>query len=142
ARSVAGVGQRLRFATALHWEHLDDPRPPKRIHVTIGAETRDLPLPSRLEGATGRLPLTFDQRFKSVGVHLVTVIVEPEENQDVLAADNRQDIAIEVVQDLPVLLVDGAKQISSESTTFYLAKAFADPADKMKVSFITPRVVT
>jgi len=141
SRTVAGVGQRLRFATALHWDNLTDARPPKCIQVTIGAETKKLSLPARLEGASGRFALTFDHRFTALGVHLVNVLVEPDEGQDVLPADNRQDLAIEVVQELPVLLIDGDKQVSAESTTFHLTKAFADPADKAKVSFIVPRVV-
>jgi hypothetical protein len=95
-----------------------------------------------MEGTSGRLPLSFEHRFKTVGVHLVSVMVEPDESQDVLPADNRQDLVIEIVQDLPVLLIDGAEKISPESATYYLAKAFADPSDKSRVSFVTPRVVT
>lgn len=142
ARTVAGVGQRLRFTTALHWDHLTSPGPPKRIQLTIDDESKTLPLPPRLDGASGRFPLTFDHRFTAVGVHRVTVTVEPDDGQDVLPADNRQDLAIEVVQELPVLLIDGDQQVSAESATYFLAKAFADPADKAKVSFVVPRVVS
>ena len=142
SRTVVGAGQRLRFATALHWSDLDDKRPPKKIQVTIDQEIRSLPMPSRLEAATGRLPLTFDHRFTEVGVHRVSVIVDPNESQDVLLADNRQDVAIEVVQELPVLLIDGGKPGTADSSTYFLEKAFSDPADKAKVSFVVPRVVT
>jgi Aerotolerance regulator N-terminal/von Willebrand factor type A domain len=142
ARTVAGVGQRLRFTTALHWDNFADERPPKKIEVRIDNETRELSLPARLQGASGHLPLSFEHRFKSIGVHLVSVMVEPDESQDVLPADNHQNLVMEIVQELSVLLIDGAEKISPESATFYLAKAFADPSDKARVSFVTPRVVT
>jgi hypothetical protein len=74
-------------------------------------------------------------------VHLVSASVEPADGHDVLPGDNRQDLVVEVVQELPVLLIDGDKQVSSESATFFLTKAFADPTDQTRVSFIVPRVV-
>jgi hypothetical protein len=142
SRTVVGVGQRLRFATALHWDGIGDLVPPKSAQVTIGNTTRELPLPKQLDSKTGRWPLTFEHRFETIGVHRVNVAVEPTAGQDLLPADNEQNLAIEVVQALPVLLIDGDKQVNPESTTFYLGKAFADPGDRAKVSFIVPQIIS
>lgn len=140
-RTVAGVGQRLRFATALHWHNDIAPSQVKSLRAKIGDVAIELPLLKHLDGKSGRMPITFEQRFTAAGIHLVSVTVEPADGHDVLPADNRQDLAVEVVQELPVLLIDGDPQVSPESATLYLTKAFADPADKTRVSFITPRVV-
>lgn len=140
-RTVVGVGQRLRFTTSLHWDNHDAPPQVKSLRAKVGDVDTDLSLSQQLDGKSGRMPITFEHRFAATGVYLVSVRVEPADGHDVLPADNRQDLAIEVVQELPVLLIDGDKQVSPESATFYLTKAFADPADKTNVSFIVPRVV-
>src|SRR5207253_7846012 len=61
----------------------------------------DLPPPTA-RGEKGQFPFTFKHRF-AAGSHLVTVQSEP----DALPADDRQDFALEVLPQLPVLLVDG-----------------------------------
>jgi hypothetical protein len=63
------------------------------------------------------VPFTFTHAFAAPGVHLVSVILEPdpppEERppeytaKDELPGDNRQDFAVEVVRALSVLIVDG-----------------------------------
>ncbi|MCI0684566.1 MAG: BatA and WFA domain-containing protein [Gemmataceae bacterium] len=140
-RTLIGAGQRLRFTTALHWQNHDAPQV-KSLRATVGESSIDVALPKRFDGKSGRAPITFDHRFAATGMHLVSVALEPADGADMLPADNRQDLAIEVVQELPVLLIDGDKQVSARSATFYLMKAFADPADKTKVSFIVPRVAS
>ncbi len=141
ARTVAGVGQRLRFTTTLYWEGIHDRRPPRKIEVTIGTETHNLTLPEVLESDAGRLPLSFEHRFTKAGVQLVSVAVIPEEGQDTLAPDNQQHLALEIVQELPVLIIDGDQRVDAESASYFLTRAFADPADKTKTSFVMSRVV-
>src|SRR5439155_17559322 len=67
-----------------------------------GKSAGDLPSPTEASDK-GRTPLTVHHRFTSAGAHLVSVQAEP----DVLPADDRQDFALEVLPQLPVLLLDG-----------------------------------
>jgi hypothetical protein len=82
--------------------------------------------------------VNFTERFEKAGLHVVTLTLEPHEDSDALAADNEQHAVVEVVADFPVLLVDGDRQPSPESSTFFVEKALAGGA---KRSVVMPRVV-
>src|SRR5262249_41788063 len=72
---------------------------------------------AQLDRGRLRLPFEFRHRFGRQGVHLVTVQLEVDPPRskrddryvprDRAPADNRRDVAIEVLESLPVLLVDG-----------------------------------
>ena len=55
---------------------------------------------------------------------------------DAFPADDRRDLVIDVVAEVPILLVDGAEEAGLASPTFYLQQAFADPADKLALSIL------
>lgn len=48
---------------------------------------------------------------------------------------------MEVVPEIPVLLIEGSSEVSPKGSTFFLRKAFADPVEPKKVSLVVPRVV-
>jgi hypothetical protein len=143
ARTLVGAGQKLRFGTALHGERLPNHMPPRALQLFLNNEpVRDLPVPTEIDFKSGQAPLTFDHRFDVPGVHLVSVKLDVDAKRDALPADNEQHLAVEVVQDAAIVLVDGADDLAEHGATYFLAKAFADPADKAKVSFIFPRRTT
>jgi hypothetical protein len=119
SRSVTAVDQEIRFRTALQLSGQDAYTQPYKLRLEVdgGRERRDIPFPENAKLEKGQVPLEFTHRFRTAGSHLVSVIVEPDpppdrrapgyQAKDELPGDNRQDIAIEVVDQLPVLIVDG-----------------------------------
>ncbi|MCS7045124.1 MAG: BatA domain-containing protein, partial [Gemmataceae bacterium] len=85
-RTLVGLGQRLRLTTELHWTKQTPAAPAPTVRAMLADEVRRLTLPAKLEGATGRLRLSFEHRFTTLGVHLVGVVVEPPPGHDVLPA--------------------------------------------------------
>jgi hypothetical protein len=103
SRAVASVGQQVTFRTALERRGDGELPPPGRLRLLIdGRAVGDLPPPAAT-GEQGQMPFSFRHRFAAPGSHLVTVQAEP----DALPGDDRQDFALEVLPQLPVLLVDG-----------------------------------
>src|SRR5204863_2529502 len=92
--------------TAVDRHGTGDLPPPGRLRLIVdGKPAGDLPPPTAA-GEKGQLPFTIRHRFAAAGSHLVTVQAEP----DALPGDDRQDFALEVLAQLPVLLVDGDPQ--------------------------------
>jgi hypothetical protein len=119
-RLLAPVGREITFRTAIDLHGQKAYTPPHRVRLEIdGRFVRDLQTPSAAQLQNGRVPFSFAHTFAAVGSHLVSVILEPDpptqqrpakyQVKDELPGDNRQDFAIEVVQTLPVLIVDGDK---------------------------------
>jgi hypothetical protein len=103
SRAVASAGQEVAFRTALERHGAGDLPPPGRLRLLIdGKPAGDLPPPTAT-GEKGQMPFTIRHRFASAGSHLMTVQAEP----DAVPGDDRQDFALEVLPQLPVLLVDG-----------------------------------
>jgi hypothetical protein len=101
SRAVASAGQEVTFQTGLQLHGPGD-QPPGRLRLLVdGKPAGDLPPPTAA-GEKGRLPFSVRHRFDP-GSHLVSVQAEP----DALPGDDRQDYALEVLPQLPVLLVDG-----------------------------------
>ncbi len=68
----------------------------------------------------GAASVEFEYRFRSVGSHLVSVVVDG----DPLPGDDRADAAVEVVEALPAVLVDGdPRPDPTQSETFFLRAA-------------------
>jgi len=70
----------------------------------------------------GEAIVEFDHVFPAEGNFLVSIALEP----DLLPNDNRSQAIVSITSSLPVLLVDGDRQIdSTRSETFYLQSVFA-----------------
>ena len=137
SRPLIPVGQGAKFTSTLHLHGFANPTLPTRIRVLVDGEpTQEVPLPA---GVAAQVPLAFTQRFDKPGQHVVTLALDPGDTPDALAADNEQHAVVEVVAELPVLLVDGDRQLSPESATFFLDKALA--AAPGKASAVLPRAV-
>ena len=118
SRAVVPVKDEVTFRTALQLSGQTTYEAPYEIRLEVDGQfvsKIDAPREARLDG--GQVPLTFTHRFARAGSHLVTLIVEPDPPpekrppgyvvKDHLPIDNRRDFALEVVEALPVLLVDG-----------------------------------
>jgi hypothetical protein len=151
-RAVAGVGQRLKFKSAIAVSGEQSYEPPHRIRLEVdGKPVARLKPPAQAPLSGVQVPLTFSQRFLTPGSHLVSVILEPDPPEekrpkgyrlkDTLPGDNRQDMAIEIVDALPVLLVDGDTRLSKESSTFFLDQALSQSPDPKKPPIVRTRTV-
>jgi hypothetical protein len=133
-RLLAPVGRAVTFHTALDLHGQKTYAPPHRVRLEVdGRLVRNLEVPSAAplyppqnggDRGGGRVPFSFAQAFAAPGVHLVSVILEPDPPpekrppnytvKDELPGDNRQDFAIEVMRALPVLIVDGRAESASD----------------------------
>jgi hypothetical protein len=151
-RAVAWAGQRLKFKTALTVTGPQEYEPPHRLRLEVdGKLVGEVPAPAKAPLATIQVPLTFMHRFATPGSHVLSVIVEPDPPagkrptdyrvKDRLPGDNRQDVAVEVVDALPVLLVDGDARLTPESSTYFLGKALAQAPDPTRPPVVLARAV-
>ena len=125
SRGVAKVGQKISFQSALHLDGFTKYQPPRQVRVEIdGKPVQNLALPEKADLKKGQIPLTFQHRFEKEGPHVVSLFVEAD---DALAADNAQHVVVEIVKELPILLVDGDAKLSAESSSFFLQRALAAP---------------
>jgi hypothetical protein len=144
-RPIVPVGREVTFRSAMDLYGQKKYAPPYRVRLEVdGKRIRDLAVPSTAELRNGKVPFSFSHRFAAPGSHLVTVLLEPdpppEERpsgytvKDEVPGDNRQDFAIEVVQALPVLLVDGdtTPAVRRRGTDF-LRDALAPALDRTPV---------
>jgi hypothetical protein len=126
SRSVAKLDQKIVFQTALHMQHFSKYEKPRTVNVLIdGQQTQTLVLPDASELKQGQIPLRFEHRFDKEGPHIVSVIVDAGPALDGLPTDNEQHAIVEVVKELPFLLVDGDRELSPESSSYFLQRAFA-----------------
>lgn len=142
SRAVACAGQQITFRTALRLHGQADYRPPHRLVLEVdGRPAVTLQPPPAAPLDKGQVPFSFTYRFARAGSHLISVVVEPDPPpdqrpadyriRDYLPADNRQDLAIEVLTALPVLLVDGGDRPAPRSRgTDFLRHALAPPRDR------------
>lgn len=133
-RLLAPVGREIVFRTAMDLHGQKAYTPPHRVRLEVdGRFVRNLEVPRAAQLQNGRVPFSFAQAFASPGSHLVSVILEvdppPEERpandtvKDELPGDNRQDFAIEAVQVLPVLIVDGDTEPKEKNHVDFLRQA-------------------
>lgn len=139
-RPVAWPGQPVTFRTSLHVS--GQPGRPARLRLEVdGQSANDVALP---EGplSRGQVPITFSHRFRQAGSHLVSLIVDWDKSKrDCLPGDDRQDLAVELLQELPVLLVDGANELSSRSATYFIDKALAQGPGAEQSAGVRSRVI-
>lgn len=134
-RAAPWVGQLIRFTTALKLDGFKEYQAPHRVRLEVdGKHVQDVAIPIGVSGQA-QIPFSFQHKFTSPGVHLVSIVVEPEpppaerkpkyQLRDCIPADNRQDIALEVLPSLPVLIVDGGDAGQPESSSYFLHKALS-----------------
>jgi Aerotolerance regulator N-terminal/von Willebrand factor type A domain len=119
SRPVVPVDREVSFRLDLLVSGQPGYEPPHRLRLEIdGKHVRDLPAPPKASlPTTGRIPLTITQRFSTPGVHRVGVVVEADPpvgmrpagyvTRDRVPGDDRQDFALEVVDSIGVLIIDG-----------------------------------
>jgi hypothetical protein len=111
-RPVVPADREVTFSADVVLTHQARYAAPHRLRLEIdGKPVRDL-APPKAAPSDGRVPFTFTHRFRAVGSHLVSVLLEVDppgglERRDRVPGDNRQDFAVEVVEALPVLIADG-----------------------------------
>ncbi|MFO0866284.1 MAG: VWA domain-containing protein [Gemmataceae bacterium] len=135
SRRLAGIGQKVSFSSVIarHGDAVRDSVNVKfEINGKFAAETKLDPKLSRTE-------VRFEHRFDVSGPHLVTMRLA--NAADALAADDRQDLVFEVLTEIPILLVDAEAPGRPSGSTFYLAKAFADPRDEKRTTLIAAKSV-
>jgi hypothetical protein len=141
ARGVARVGQKLMIQGALQTSGIEPFVPPRKLRAFIdGQAIEDLALPEKLELKQGEVPLVFSHIFKKEGQYVVSFIVEADPARDALKGDNEQHAVIDVVKELPILLVDGDRQLGSESSSFFLQQALASKDETIKNTVVVPSV--
>jgi len=119
-RNVPLAGQPVRFTSALLVQNVSDYQPPRRLRLEInGKAAGDVPLPAASELHQGQAAVAFAHRFAKPGSYLVSLILEPGSAGDAIAGDNRQDFALDVVGDLPVLVVEGDDRVSPDRRRFF-----------------------
>jgi hypothetical protein len=150
-RPVVPVERQVTFQTAMELRGQAGYTPPHRLRLEVdGKWVRDLAVPRTAQLQNGKVPFAFNHRFAAPGSHLVSVLLEPDppaearpagyELRDTVPGDNRQDFAVEVVQALPVLLVDGdANRAPRTRSTDFLRDALAPARDRTPV--VQARVV-
>ncbi|HEY7311922.1 MAG TPA: BatA domain-containing protein [Gemmataceae bacterium] len=149
-RPIVPTEREVTFRTAMDLHGQKTYSPPHRARLEIdGQFARNLVVPDAAALRNGRVPFSFTHRFATAGSHLVTVVLEPdpppEERpakytvKDELPGDNRQDFAIEVVQALPVLIVDGETAPRPKSGRDFLRDALSPARDPTPV--VRTRVV-
>ncbi len=128
-RVVGRVGQKLTFQSAILLDAASQAIKPLRLRTTIdGQPGPDVPLPALGELKQGQAAFTFHHKFDTPGQHLVSVRLEVE-GPDAIALDNEQHVVVEVVRQVPVLLIDGDPRLSPESSTFFLQRALGASSD-------------
>jgi hypothetical protein len=137
-RRLIGVGDEVTFRTTLDIRNQPgDYAPPYRIRLEENGElVRHLssPAAAQLQNGNGKVPFTFTHRFTKPGPRFISVRLQPDppegqrpanhQLRDVLPGDNDQDLAVEVIQPRPVLLVDnGEKGPSKVRGSYFIHRA-------------------
>lgn len=139
-RGMTLTGQRFTVRSALHLTGFERPTQPRRVIAEVdGAPVGDVALPASLP-IEGQVPLSFAHRFDTPGTHTIALRVEANADDDRLAGDDVRRAVVEVVRELPVLLVDGDREVGPESSTFFLRRALARATDD-KAGVVLPRAV-
>ena len=126
SRGMARIGQKVAFQTALHLDGFASYEKPRDVAVHIdGKRVQALELPTGVELKQGQVPLRFDHKFEIEGVHVVSLILDADRDKDVLPADNAQHLAVTVVKELPILLVEADERASTEGSAFFLQRALS-----------------
>ena len=142
--SPAVVGGRNARFTARIRSSSDTPMRDLRLIWSIDGQPlkpRTITLPPR-SSISSRLT----RNIEEVGIHEITVAVE---HSDALIADNRRSIAVDVIREVAVMLVDGKPSSQPlEAETDYLAIALSpfafggqDQPDAVRTSVVRPQEI-
>ena len=142
--SPAVVGGRNARFTARVRSSSDAPMRDLRLIWSIDGqplEPRTVTIPPRSSIAS-----RLTRNIEEVGVHEITVAVE---HSDALIADNRRSIAVDVIREVTVMLVDGKPSSKPlEAETDYLALALSpfafggqDQPDAVRTSIVQPQEI-
>ncbi len=127
SHGMVKVGQRVAFTSALRLDQFARFKRPTAVHATINdAKLPDLQIPEIAGLTTGQIPLRLEHRFEQIGRHVLTIQIEADPASDALEADNVRHAIVDVVRDVPVLLIDGDARLSPESSTFFIRKALTN----------------
>jgi len=141
-RTVATLGREVKFKFDLHLSQDDRreeneeasaaqelPAPPPKVNFEVDGQPagQKSPPAARLP----RLGMEFTQKFNVAGSHLVSARI----GDDALLADNRRDLAIEVLPAIPVLLVDGESRSAGRPRRSEFLRLAVAPAGDSQPSF-------
>jgi hypothetical protein len=127
-RGLALTGQHIPFRSAVILDGFSVPSRPRRLYYKIdGQIAGEVPLSASPSASQGRIAVAFTHSFATSGSRVVSLKLEADASNDCLPGDNEQHVVVEVVDDLPLLLVDGDAQLSPESSTYFLQRALARP---------------
>ena len=137
--SRAKVGQTVTLRSSLVSQGHTTPRRPRKISAWIdGVQLEDLALSEVANSKAAQMPLTFTHRFQKEGPALVTLRLEADAGDDVLTTDNEQHLVVDVVKDLPVMLVEGDPTPGPESGTFFAQQVLAAKDPHIKNAVVVP----
>ena len=136
SRELAVPGVPVRFSSKVHYSG-GDAAIARQVHVEVnGQRLGDQTLRLNLS-PDGDATVEFERQFDKPGSQLVSVVLDP----DALPGDNRSDAAVIVADSLPVLLVDGDRQLDPTRSETFFAKAALSAAGA-DFTWIKPTVVT
>ncbi len=155
-RPVVPVGREVRFKGTLELRgQKEEYRPPYRLTLQVDDDKPiDLkpPQQAKLDKGRLRLPFEFKQAFGKRGSHLVHVTLEadppPEKRpagyvvRDRVSGDNQRDFAIEVLDSLSVLIVDGDLEANSGKGRSHFLRLALSPKTAGVVSAINSTVIS
>ena len=129
SHGVVKIDQEVTFQAALRLDGFAEYAPPRSVKAFVdGVEIKTLVLPVNADLKQGQIPLRFEHAFKKEGQHVISLVVDADAARDALPADNEQHLVVDVVKELPILLIDGDKKLSPESSSFFLERAFSKQA--------------
>ncbi|MBY0231451.1 MAG: hypothetical protein K2W96_19375, partial [Gemmataceae bacterium] len=139
----ASVEREVRIRGALVLSGQESYQPPHRMRLEIdGKHVLDLPRPvaGKALPRDGRVPFDFVHRFRKPGSHLVSVVLEPDPPRgeqprgyvprDRVPGDNRQDFSVEVIPNVPVLIVDGETGAKPRLGSDFIRDALSPARDR------------
>jgi len=123
-RGFVKVGDEIHVESELRLSGVEKAKRPHGAMILVdGQEHQPLSLSKRDTLTAGTMPLRFSLRFDREGQHLISLVVDVDSAHDVLPGDNAQHLVVDVVNELPVLLVDGDTEVTVDSSTYFLQKA-------------------
>jgi hypothetical protein len=136
SRAVAAARQTVVFQTALLRLGAGDRPVPERVRCELDGRSAGEARPPAAALTQGQYPLTFKVKMDTPGSHVVAIALDKEG----LPGENRRDYAVEVLKELPVLMVDGDTRPSPPRRGVdYIRRALApknDPTPSVRAAVV------